>query len=51
MAPGASGVYQLVEAVSGLRGDAGDNQVPGATKALVQCLGSFGAQAVTHILG
>jgi acetyl-CoA C-acetyltransferase len=51
LAPGASGLYQFVEAVSGLRGDAGDNQVSGASKALVQCLGSFGAQAVTHILG
>jgi len=51
LAPGASGLYQLVEAVINLRGDAQRNQVPSATKALVQCLGSFGAQAVTHILG
>lgn len=50
-APGAGGVYQIVEAALGLRGQAGANQVPGAKTALVQCLGSFGAQAVTHVLG
>lgn len=50
-APGAGGVYQMVEATLGLRGDAGENQVKNADKALVQCLGSFGAQAVTHVLG
>ena len=51
LAPGASGLYQIVEAVMNLRGDAENNQVPNASKALVQCLGSFGAQAVTHVLG
>ncbi|MBN2529347.1 MAG: thiolase family protein [Deltaproteobacteria bacterium] len=51
LAPGASGMYQLVEAVLELRGDAGENQITNANKALVQCLGSFGAQAVTHVLG
>ncbi|MBN2341518.1 MAG: thiolase family protein [Deltaproteobacteria bacterium] len=50
-APGAGGIYQIVEAVLGLRGDAGENQVLNADKAMVQCLGSFGAQAVTHVLG
>jgi acetyl-CoA C-acetyltransferase len=49
-APGAAGVYQAVEAVLQLRGEAGDNQVKGASRALVQCLGSFGAAAVTHVL-
>jgi acetyl-CoA C-acetyltransferase len=49
-APGASGVYQVVESVLQLRGTAGENQVDGAELALVQCLGSFGATAVTHVL-
>jgi acetyl-CoA C-acetyltransferase len=50
-APGASGIYQVVESALQLRGEAGDNQVTGAKLALVQCLGSFGATAVTHVLG
>jgi acetyl-CoA C-acetyltransferase len=47
---GATGVYQLAEAVLQLRGEAGPNQVPGARHALVQSLGGAGATAVTHIL-
>jgi acetyl-CoA C-acetyltransferase len=47
---GASGVYQVVEAVLQLRGQAGENQVPGARRAMVQCLGGLGSTAVTHIL-
>jgi acetyl-CoA C-acetyltransferase len=47
---GAAGLYQVVEAALQLRDQAGDNQVRGATTALVQCLGSFGATAVTHVL-
>jgi acetyl-CoA C-acetyltransferase len=47
---GAAGLYQVVEAALQLRGQAGDNQVRGATTALVQCLGSFGSTAVTHVL-
>jgi len=50
-AAGAAGVYQVVEAALQLKGAAGDNQVAGARLALVQCLGSFGAMAVTHVLG
>jgi acetyl-CoA C-acetyltransferase len=50
-APGAGGLYQIAEAVLQLRGDARENQVAGASRALVQCLGSFGATAVTHVLG
>jgi len=50
-APGASGVYQVAESVLQLRGDAGENQVQDARLALVQSLGSFGATAVTHVLG
>jgi acetyl-CoA C-acetyltransferase len=48
---GASGVYQLAEAALQLEGRASDNQVNNAKTALVQSLGSFGALAVTHILG
>lgn len=47
---GASGVYQAVEACLQLRGEAGENQVEGATRALVQSLGGPAATAVTHVL-
>lgn len=47
---GATGVYQIVEVARQLRGEAGDNQVPGATIGMAQCLGSAGATAVTHVL-
>jgi len=47
---GATGVYQVVEAVLQLRGQAGKNQVPSAQKALVQCLGGPASTAVTHVL-
>lgn len=47
---GATGVYQVVEAVLQLRGQAGENQVAGARRAMVQCLGGPASTAVTHIL-
>lgn len=47
---GASGVYQVVEAVLQLRGQAGKNQVANAKRAMVQCLGGPASVAVTHIL-
>ena len=47
---GATGVYQVVEAVLQLRGRAGDIQVPDARRALVQCLGGPASTAVTHVL-
>lgn len=47
---GASGVYQAVEAVLQLRGQAGANQVKNARRAMVQTLGGPASTAVTHIL-
>jgi acetyl-CoA C-acetyltransferase len=47
---GATGVYQAVEAVLQLRGQAGENQVPDAWRAMVQCLGGPASTAATHIL-
>lgn len=47
---GATGVYQAVEAVLQLRGQAGANQVPEARRALIQCLGGPASTAVTHLL-
>jgi acetyl-CoA C-acetyltransferase len=47
---GAVGVYQAVEAVQQLRGEAGANQVPDARVALLQCLGGPASTAVAHVL-
>jgi acetyl-CoA C-acetyltransferase len=47
---GATGVYQAVEAVLQLRGQAGANQVPGVRRALVQSLGGPASIAATHVL-
>lgn len=47
---GATGIYQIVEAVQQLRGQAGANQIPGAQRALVQSLGGAASTAVTHVL-
>ncbi len=47
---GAAGVYQVVESVIQLRGQAGENQIPGAKRALVQCLGGPASTVVTHVL-
>jgi acetyl-CoA C-acetyltransferase len=46
---GAAGVYQAVEAVLQLRGEAGKNQVPGARIGMIQSLGGPAATAVTHL--
>jgi acetyl-CoA C-acetyltransferase len=47
---GAAGVYQAVEAVLQLRGQAGDCQLVGARRGLVQSLGGPSSVAFTHVL-
>jgi acetyl-CoA C-acetyltransferase len=47
---GATGVYQAVEASLQLRDQAGENQVPDASVAMIQALGGPASTAVTHIL-
>ncbi len=48
---GASGVYQIAEATLQLRGQAGDNQIHGATRALTLNLGGLASTAVANVLG
>ncbi len=48
---GASGVYQIVEAVLQLTGRAGKNQVRDPKVGLVQSIGGAASTVVTHILG
>jgi acetyl-CoA C-acetyltransferase len=47
---GASGVYQAVEGVTQLRGQAGANQIAGANYGLIQSIGGPASTAVSHIL-
>jgi acetyl-CoA C-acetyltransferase len=47
---GATGVYQVVEVVQQLRGEAGPNQIPDARLGMTQNIGGSGATVVTHIL-
>ncbi len=47
---GATGVYQIVECVEQLRGEAGKNQVKDAEIAMAQNFGGSGATVITHIL-
>jgi acetyl-CoA C-acetyltransferase len=47
---GATGLYQIVEVVRQLRGEADDCQVAGARIGMAQNLGGSGATAVTHVL-
>jgi len=49
-AGGAAGVYQAVEAVTQLRGEAEANQIPNAKVGLIQSLGGPASTAVSHIL-
>ena len=46
---GATGVYQVVELVRQLRGEAGASQVE-CQLGMAQSLGGSGATAITHIL-
>ena len=46
---GATGVYQAVEAILQLRGQADENQIPGARVGVVQSLGGPASTAITHI--
>jgi acetyl-CoA C-acetyltransferase len=48
---GASGTYQIVEAVQQLRGEAGPNQVKDCQVGMAQSVGGMASVAVTHILG
>lgn len=47
---GATGIYQVVEAVQQLRGSAGHAQVEGAQIGMAQNIGGSGATVITHIL-
>ncbi len=46
---GATGVYQAVEVVTQLRGEAGKNQVDGAKIGMCQNIGGSGSCVVTHL--
>ena len=48
---GATGIYQIVEAVQQLSGRAGDNQIRNARIGMTQNIGGSGATIVTHVLG
>ena len=48
---GATGIYQIVEAVQQLRGEAGQGQIANALIGMTQNIGGSGATIVTHILG
>jgi acetyl-CoA C-acetyltransferase len=47
---GATGLYQLVEVVQQLRGEAGSTQVPRYAFGMAQNIGGSGSNIVTHIL-
>lgn len=47
---GATGVYQVVEVVQQLRGQAGPNQIANARLGMAQNIGGSGATVITHIL-
>lgn len=47
---GATGIYQIVEVVQQLRGEAGPNQVDGARIGMAQNIGGSGSTIITHIL-
>lgn len=47
---GATGMYQIVEVVQQLRGQAGGSQVKNATTGMAQNIGGSGSNIITHIL-
>ncbi len=47
---GATGIYQVIEAVQQLRGEAGANQLAGCRLGMTQNIGGSGANVITHIL-
>lgn len=47
---GATGMYQIVEVVQQLRGQAGETQVSNATFGMAQNIGGSGSNVVTHII-
>jgi len=47
---GATGIYQIVEVIQQLRGEAGANQVDGAKIGMAQNIGGSGSAIITHIL-
>ncbi|BAJ63757.1 thiolase domain-containing protein [Anaerolinea thermophila] len=47
---GATGMYQIVEVVQQLRGEAGATQVDGARYGMAQNIGGSGSNIITHIL-
>ena len=49
-AGGASGVYQAIEAVTQLQGQAEANQIAGAKFGLIQSLGGPSSTAISHVL-
>lgn len=46
---GATGIYQSVEVVKQLTGQAGENQVPDAALGMTQSIGGVGGTVITHI--
>jgi len=46
---GATGLYQIIEAVQQLRGQAGPNQIANARLGMTQNIGGSGATIITHI--
>lgn len=47
---GATGMYQIIETVQQLRGEAGKNQIENAKVGLAQNIGGSGSNLITHIL-
>jgi len=47
---GATGMYQIVEVVQQLRGEAGETQIDGARVGMAQNIGGSGSNILTHIL-